>query len=43
MGASTALIDEGQRLGLGFRQRERTVASGITAGMEHPRVYAIGQ
>jgi hypothetical protein len=33
----TALTEAGQRLGLGLRECERTVASGISAGMGQPR------
>jgi hypothetical protein len=39
----TALIEAGQDLGLGLRDCERTVASGMSAGMEQPRDMAIGQ
>jgi hypothetical protein len=37
--ASTAeaLLDAGLRLGLGERECERTIASGMSAGMEQPR------
>jgi hypothetical protein len=39
----TALTEVGQRVGLGQREIERTVASGISAGMEQPRGLGIGQ
>jgi hypothetical protein len=39
---AAALIAEGQRLGLGARECERTVASGLLAGMAQPRGLAIG-
>jgi len=40
---AAALIATGQGLGLGERECERTVASGLTAGMELPRTLALGQ
>jgi len=33
----TGLIEAGQNLGLGLRECERTVASGLRGGMEQPR------
>jgi hypothetical protein len=33
-----AFLDAGLRLGLGERECERTIASGLSAGMEQPRV-----
>lgn len=39
---ATMLIAEGQLLGLGATERERTVASGLNAGMEQPRELGIG-
>jgi hypothetical protein len=39
---AAALIAEGQRLGLGQRECERTVTSGMTAGMTQPRGIEIG-
>jgi hypothetical protein len=41
--AAAALIEQGQRIGLGATECERTVASGLSAGMEQPRGIAIGQ
>jgi hypothetical protein len=38
--AAVALIEQGQRIGLGATECERTVASGISAGMESPRSLA---
>ena len=38
--AAAALIEQGQRIGLGATECERTVASGINAGMEGPRLVA---
>jgi hypothetical protein len=38
--ATAALTAEGQRLGLGLREVERTVASGMTAEMQRPRGLA---
>jgi hypothetical protein len=35
--AAAALIEQGQRIGLEATECERTVASGISAGMEQPR------
>jgi hypothetical protein len=35
--AAVELIEQGQRIGLGATECERTVASGMTAGMEQPR------
>jgi hypothetical protein len=35
--AAAALIEQGQRIGLGTTECERTVASGMSAGMESPR------
>lgn len=40
---ATTLIGEGQLLGLSYRECERTVVSGLSAGMERPRGVAIGQ
>jgi hypothetical protein len=40
---ATTLIAEGQLLGLGLPECERTVASGMSAGMENPRGLAVGQ
>jgi hypothetical protein len=40
--AATALIEQGQRIGLEATECERTVASGISAGMEQPRGIEIG-
>jgi hypothetical protein len=37
---ATALMDAGLRLGLGERECERTIASGMSAGMEQPRSLA---
>jgi len=39
---TAALIQAGQDLGLGLNECERTVASGLTAGMEQPRGLSIG-
>jgi hypothetical protein len=39
---AVALIQAGQDLGLELNECERTVASGITAGMEQPRGLSIG-
>jgi hypothetical protein len=39
--AATALIEQGQRIGLGTTECERTVASGLSAGMEQPRSMAL--
>jgi hypothetical protein len=39
---ATTLIAEGQLLGLGVLECERTVASGMSAGMEKPRGIALG-
>jgi hypothetical protein len=39
---AAALTTEGQRLGLGLHECERTVASGMSAGTERPRGLAIG-
>jgi hypothetical protein len=33
----TALTEAGHKLGLGLRESERTVASGMSAGMDRPR------
>ena len=41
--AAAALIEQGQRIGLGATECERTVASGLSAGMEQPRGMTIGQ
>jgi hypothetical protein len=41
-GTAAVLIQAGQDLGLGLNECERTVASGITAGMEQPRGLNIG-
>jgi Bifunctional DNA primase/polymerase, N-terminal len=38
--AAAALIEQGQRIGLGTSECERTVASGLSAGMESPRTLA---
>jgi hypothetical protein len=38
--AAAALIEQGQRIGLGATECERTVASGMNAGMEGPRSVA---
>jgi len=38
--AAAALIEQGQRIGLGATECERTVASGISAGMQSPRSLA---
>ena len=35
--AASALIEQGQRIGLGATECERTVASGLGAGMQQPR------
>jgi hypothetical protein len=35
--AASALIEQGQRIGLGATEYERTVASGLGAGMQQPR------
>jgi hypothetical protein len=40
--AATALIEQGQRIGLGATECERTVASGMSAGMEQSRGIQIG-
>ena len=40
--AAAALIEQGQRIGLGATECERTVASGISAGMEQPRELGPG-
>jgi hypothetical protein len=40
--AAAALIEEAQRIGLGATECERTVASGISAGMEQPRELGLG-
>jgi hypothetical protein len=40
--AAAALIEQGQRIGLGATECERTVASGMTAGMECSRGLSIG-
>jgi hypothetical protein len=40
--AATALIEQGQRIGLDATECERTVASGISAGMEQPKGIEIG-
>jgi hypothetical protein len=40
--AAAALIEQGQRIGLEATECERTVASGISAGMEQPRGIEIG-
>jgi hypothetical protein len=39
---AAALIEQGQRIGLEATECERTVASGISAGMEQPRGIEIG-
>jgi hypothetical protein len=39
--AAAALIEQGQRIGLGATECERTVASGLAAGMENPRSLAL--
>jgi hypothetical protein len=39
---AAALTQAGQDLGLGLTECERTVASGLSAGMEQPRGMAIG-
>ena len=36
---TAALIQAGQDLGLGLNECERTVASGLSAGMEQPRSF----
>jgi len=41
--AADALIEQGQRIGLGATECERTVASGLSAGMGQPRGIAIGE
>jgi hypothetical protein len=38
-----ALVAEGQLLGLGLTETERTVTSGLCAGMEQPRGLSIDQ
>jgi hypothetical protein len=40
---TAALTQAGRDLGLGLNECERTVASGLSAGMEQPRGMAIGQ
>jgi hypothetical protein len=40
--AAAALIEQGQRIGLEATECERTVASGLSAGMEQPRGIEIG-
>jgi hypothetical protein len=37
--AASALIEQGQRIGLGATECERTVASGLGAGMQQPRGF----
>jgi hypothetical protein len=39
--AAASLIEQGQRIGLGATECERTVASGLSAGMEQPRSLAL--
>jgi hypothetical protein len=39
--AAAALIEQGHRIGLGGTECERTVASGMTAGMEQPRAMTL--
>jgi hypothetical protein len=39
--AAAALIEQGQRIGLGLMEYERTVASGLSAGMEQPRAMTL--
>ena len=38
--AAAALIEQGHRIGLGVTECERTLASGINAGMQGPRSVA---
>ena len=40
--AAAALIEQGQRIGLGATECERTVASGLSAGMKQPRGIELG-
>jgi hypothetical protein len=40
---AAALIEQGQRIGLGAIDCERTVASGLTAGMRRPPALGLGQ
>jgi hypothetical protein len=40
--AADALIEQGQRIGRGATGCERTVASGLSEGMEQPRGLGIG-
>jgi hypothetical protein len=40
--AATALIEQGQRIGLRATECERTVASGLSAGIEQPRELGLG-
>ena len=40
--AADALIEQGQRIGRGATECERTVASGLSEGMEQPRGLGIG-
>jgi hypothetical protein len=40
--AAAALIEQGQRIGLEATECERTVASGLSAGMEQPKGIEIG-
>jgi hypothetical protein len=41
--AAAALIEQGQRIGLGATECERTVASGMSAGMEQPRAGVLSR
>jgi hypothetical protein len=43
VGTATALAAAGQQLGLSSRECERTVASGMSAGMEQPRARCIAR
>ena len=40
---ASALIEQGRRIGLDARERDRTVASGLSAAMEQPRGIEVGQ